>query len=444
VARLAPHRTGADAGLANHLAVLTIRKLRVASEDIACARRLADYVLAPGDAPRAFAVDVATGARQARYENGTSAIWNGSAAMLETLGVRSGAEVLSDQLTLGLQGRDVIDGKRIRREGMIELPTIPGRSNYDETGRRPKVRTKGTKSVDLTFSAPKSVSVVWSQANPRLRAELEAAMLEAAAAMLEWMTTTMPVVSFRRALQPAVGFAAALALHVTARSAPGHEVPAPQLHVHSVLLGVERSDGLFAAPELSGFFKRGAPLEGGAVGRARLAESLADLGFGIEAETGRNGRFFEIAGVPAGLVQCMSARTRDVEAKVLEREAAQGRSLTSRERAVAALQTRAPKRAGLRPAEIAAVWRRQAEEFNFGQEALKVLQTASTLRTDVAWKAELVRADALRRLRLRGPAVSTGEARAGVLESAAGKLTLDDALTLLSEMEIEGELSARR
>jgi hypothetical protein len=268
-------------------------------------------------------------------------------------------------------------------------------------------------------------------------------MLEAAGAMLEWMTTTMPVVSLRHTLHPAVGFAAALALHVTARTAVGEPVPAPQLHVHAVLIGVERGDGLFAAPELSGFFKHGAPLEGAAIARARLAESLVELGFEIESETGRNERFFEICGVPGGLVGSMSARTQDVEAKLAERQAARGSSLTSRERAVAALQTRAPKQRELQSSDIAELWRREAQAFGFGPDAVQALRTAAPFGTDLESRVACVRAAVRRRLNNRGASASVGEARATVLESAAGRLRLPEALALLNEMEADGELSAQ-
>jgi conjugative relaxase-like TrwC/TraI family protein len=428
--------------------MLTLRKLRVATEEPAAARRIADYVLMPGESPGAFAANgSASGGRLP-----PSAIWSGTPRMLEALAVESGAETHSEELAVALQGCSPADGHRLRREGMIELPLLDdrGRPVHDARGWTRKRRVKGTKSVDLTFSAPKSVSVVWSQAEVDLRVEIEAAMLHAAGAMVECLTTTKPVISWRREMQPGVGFAAALALHVTARAALGDVVPAPQLHVHAVLLGVERRDGLFASPELAGLFKHGAPLEGGALARAALAERLVDLGFSIDSETGERARFFEIHGVPHGLIARMSPRTADVVAKVSERETGRAKPLSGRERAVAAMQTRAPKRGRLSAAEIAAAWSASAAEFDFGREAVRELRKGSGSGSGsgsgaggfggpVDARMAHVSAQALRKIQ-SGGAASIGATRAAVLESAAGRLRLGEALRLAAELEAAGAI----
>jgi conjugative relaxase-like TrwC/TraI family protein len=376
--------------------VLTIRKIRVASEKPSEAGRTAEYVL-----------------------DGVRAVWLGSPRMLERLEVERGDNVTRDQLALALRGRSARSGERVRREGWIERPDGS--------------RARGTKSVDLTFSAPKSVSVVWSQADADLRERMEAAMLASAEAMLECLTQTKPVVAHRGLLWPAVGFAAAAALHVVARSANGERAPSPQLHVHGVVVGVERDDGYFASPELLGLFKAGAPLEGAAVARVLLAERLAELGFEIEPETGRGNRFFEIRDVPAGLVERMSGRTRDVESRIGERELAKGDRLTSRERAVAALETRPPKRAEATPEQAAAVWRAHAADFHFDGAAVDALRRGRGFSGDLATRTTTVRTAMARRRNGRRSKLSTGEAHAMVLECAAGRLRLTEATALLQQ-----------
>lgn len=412
--------------------MLTIRKIRVASDDSRAARRRAAYTLAYADSPEAFA----------RADPGTSSAWLGSPGMLGRLGVTPDAPVLADQLALALQGRSVTTGERLRREGWIarNLVDDDGRPLFDADGKRRQVRVLGTKSVDLTVSAPKSVSVVWSQAGADVRRAIERAMVDAAAAMLRCMTETKPVVSYRRVLGPARGSAAAAAVHVTARTARGEATPSPQLHVHAVAVGVEREDGLFAAPELSGMFRFGAPLEGGAVARARLAEILVDMGFEIESETGPAGRFFEIEGVPAGLVDRMSARTKDVEAGIKEREARKGKALTDNERAVVALETRAPKSNAAPPDEIAARWRAHAEDFSFGSAEVEALRCGRGLRRSLDERHATVRAAARRRIATTAPGAPIGALRAAVLECAAGRLRLGEALALVGEMERSGAL----
>jgi conjugative relaxase-like TrwC/TraI family protein len=265
--------------------------------------------------------------------------------------------------------------------------------------------------------------VAWSQARPAVRAEIEAAMLAAADAMLENMTMAKPVVAHQRALWPARGFAAAAALHVLARAAGGDAEPSPQLHVHSIVVGVERDDGFFASPELSGMFKYGAPLEGGAVARAKLAERLVDMGFEIV----RTGRFFELQGVPEGLVRRMSGRTKDVEAGIRAREKARGKQLTLGEKAVVALETRVPKRQEAGLEETVAAWTAQATEFGFGPYAVDALRSGSGFSGDADKRRAQVAADVRKRMRAIGPAPSVGATRALVFECAAGRLRLDEA-----------------
>ena len=56
----------------------------------------------------------------------------------------------------------------------------------------------------------------------------------------------------------------------------------------------------------------------GAYYRSALAHQLSERGYAIEAGTGKQGRYFEIAGVPQGLLEAFSARSREV-ARAAER-----------------------------------------------------------------------------------------------------------------------------
>jgi conjugative relaxase-like TrwC/TraI family protein len=402
--------------------VLTIRKIRVPSEDWGCARRAADYVLDRGSSPAAMlAPEEVPAARP-------TTVWMGAGELLGRLGVAPAEAVSATGFGRVLQGRHASSGERVRTEGMIHRPLNDehGHPLRDENGREIVQRVKGTKSVDLTFSAPKSVSVVWSQAERELREEIEAAMLVATEAMLREMTERKPVVAYRRDLIPAEGYAAVAALHVVARAAKGERMPWPQLHVHAVVVGVGRSDGFFASPELSGMYRFGAPLEGGAVARARLAESLVDLGFGIE----RRDRFFEVRGVPGELIKRMSGRAREVAAVVGEREAAAGRPLTQRERAVVAMQTRQPKSGELPLTVAAAGWEEAAAELSFGREAVPAL------RSDRGFVADLSERQAAVAAAIGSPdkEQSAGERRAAIFERAAGVLRLEEAESLLENL----------
>ncbi len=401
--------------------MLTIRKIRVPSEDWPCARRAADYALDKDSTPAAMlGPDEAPAARP-------TTVWMGAAELLGRIGVEPGEAVAATGLGRVLQGRHATSGGRVRTEGMIQRPVTDGHGHpvYDEDGRPVVQRVRGTKSVDLTFSAPKSVSVLWSQADRELREEIETAMLVAAEAMLREMTERKPVVAYQRDLIPAEGYAAVAALHVVARAARGEEVPWPQLHVHGVVVGVGRSDGFFASPELSGMFRYGAPLEGGAVARASLAESLVELGFGIE----RRGRYFEVRGVPAELVERMSGRAREVGETVRKREAAAGRPLTERERAVVAMQTRQRKSGELGLSAARSRWDAAASQLGFGPEAVPGLRCGNGFAADQPGRRGAI--DAALDAVADGEG-SPGERRALVFELAAGALRLEEVEALLA------------
>jgi conjugative relaxase-like TrwC/TraI family protein len=403
--------------------MLTLRKITVASGDAAAARRAAAYLLDVDDSPAVIgaALDGVPAPTEAVRP---LALWLGTPSTLRHVGVDPHAPVERVALARAFQGRHAQTGARIRTEGLI-LKEVPA-----DDGHPARVRVRGTKSVDLTFSAPKSVSVVWSQAGPETRRAIERGMVVAAEAMLGEMTLAKPVVAHQRTLHPAHGFAAAAALHVKARASEGDTIPSPQLHVHAVVVGVERSDGFFASPELSGMFRNGAPLEGGAVARARLAEALVDHGFAID----QDGRYFAIRGVSPELVERMSSRTRDVQADVERRAAQVGRPLTNLERSVAALRTRGRKSTETTAAETAAAWRAQARHAGFARAAVDaLLGTGTPLDPDTLPER--------RAATLAAPAKTTNQ-RAALLERAAGRLRLTEAYNLLGEQAAAAQAPA--
>ena len=98
------------------------------------------------------------------------------------------------------------------------------------------------------MSVPKSVSVLWAMADRDDRQRIEQALLAAAERTVQYMARNKAVVHRRgkdgaRVREPAAGAAVASSLHVTARRARGDRAPAPQLHVHNLVIGVTRTDG---------------------------------------------------------------------------------------------------------------------------------------------------------------------------------------------------------
>jgi conjugative relaxase-like TrwC/TraI family protein len=105
--------------------------------------------------------------------------------------------------------------------------------------------------VDVTFSAPKSVSVEWALGDEGTSRVIEAAHASAVRAALSYITETVPTVRRRYGggvvEECARDLIAAEYRHTTARSVVMGEMPDPQLHSHVVITAAVRDDGRFVA-----------------------------------------------------------------------------------------------------------------------------------------------------------------------------------------------------
>ena len=257
---------------------------------------------------------------------------------------------------LGLKGPVGPDTFRAVLEGRVPdgSDTRLGRRGKDgEIQHRP--------GRDLTFSAPKSVSIAALIGGDGRIVE---AHDRAVAATLAWVEKNA---SETRMKDPETGsmarvggqkIVAATFRHDTSRNLD------PQLHTHAVLANMLKgADGKWRSMANEKLY--GSKMLLGALYRSELAAALARLGYGIE-KTHADGRF-EIAGVPRAAVEAFSTRRAEIEAAMAERGLGpSGDNPRLAERA--SLMTRAGKRdvdrAGLR-----GVWERQAADIGFDAKA---------------------------------------------------------------------------
>jgi conjugative relaxase-like TrwC/TraI family protein len=224
--------------------------------------------------------------------------WLASADTLARLGIEGTTVEGKDFIAL-MEGRHPRDGRWLRAAG-----AGGGRGG----------------GIDLTFSAPKSVSAVWALADPSQRREIEAAHAAAVGDAIAHLTETVP--TLRRSYdnlvveEQAVDLVAVEYRHTTARGVLEGDAPDPQLHSHVVVTSAIRDDGRIVAVASRPIFR--AARELGAYYRSALAHELTQRGYAIERATGKEGRYFEIAGVPRGLLDAFSARSREV-ARAAER-----------------------------------------------------------------------------------------------------------------------------
>ena len=171
-------------------------------------------------------------------------------------------------------------------------------------------------------------------------------------------------------------------MHTSSRLTRGEEqggVPDPQLHTHVVVLAAERGDGRFAAVDSRELF-RSARMNG-AWYRAVLAENLSALGLRIETGTGKEGRYFEVAGVPKGLSERWSARGAQIERAAREFRSRYGRDPRAGELGSLTIATRGGK-TRLEAIGVDGAWRAVAGEHGLTREQASSLFEERTRRPD--------------------------------------------------------------
>jgi conjugative relaxase-like TrwC/TraI family protein len=318
-------------------------------------------------------------------------------------------------------------------------------------------------AIDATFSAPKSVSAVWALASPELRVQVERAQEDAVDRALGYAVERVPMIRERLDKQTVIRSTPAEVIatswrHTTARAVNG-QPPDPQLHSHVLLHGAVRRDERIVAIESRAWFVHRRELA--AAYRTELARELNRLGFQIERGTGRGGRYFELTGIPEGLVDRWSSRhhqVRDaIETRLREKETAlqasiasggpdateaaerldalrrSGRLLPNENRYLAA-STRAAKGSLATHGDLDEHWWQTAQEFGIDSRGVERLRTSDEHALHAADDWEL-----LDRLTEFDATFAEREARAVALEASAG-VGIDDALYGLERLRADGEV----
>ena len=267
---------------------------------------------------------------------------------------------------------------------------------------------------DLTFSAPKSVSLAALAGGD---ARVVKAHDRAVARTLAWVEGNAAETRLR---DPETGRMVRAGNQKTVAATFRHDTSRnldPQLHTHAVLANmVKGGDGKWRAMANEALYRRQKLI--GMIYRSELAHGLARLGYGIE-KSHADGRF-EIAGVAREVIEAFSTRRAEIQAAVAERGAgdtAADPRLAER----AALMTRAHKR-DVDKAELRESWQRQAAELGFDARGLaaEALACGSSRSAGANRDARTMKgvpgADAGR---TRDPGAAAGAAPALAAEAAA-------------------------
>jgi len=225
----------------------------------------------------------------------------------------------------------------------------------------------------MTFSAPKSASLLFVLGDERTSAAVRQAHDEAVRAALGYMEREACVVRSGKAgrggKEAGEGFVGGLFRHRTSRALD------PQLHTHAVAANLaKRSDGRYIALDGTALFQQAKT--GGCLYQAELRARLTEY-LGVEWNQVRNGAA-EIKGVARPVIDHFSKRRAQIVEAMSQRRSGSARSAQE-----AALETRPGKRQ-VDLEQLVAEWRSVAAELGFGRAELEQLTGRVVQRPQLA------------------------------------------------------------
>ena len=281
------------------------------------------------------------GAVEDYYAQGSEATpsrWIGSAA--PELGLHGAVD--REDLLVTLQGFDPRTG-----EALVQKAGVDRRYAFD-----------------LTFSAPKSVSIAWAVGNEEVKRGIEAAQDRAVEKTLAFIEEKFALGRRGSAKEGTITKEHVKLLAAVYRHGSSRELDM-QIHSHAMLqnLGL-RADGTWGALNEKEIFEWKLAL--GAVYRAGLSEEMLILGFGIESDR----EYFRLAGIPPELEEEFSKRRAQIEAALAGKGLSGGKASE-----VAALDTRKGK-AVVEAEILREEWTKIAGEHGITAESLQTLRSA--------------------------------------------------------------------
>ena len=217
-------------------------------------------------------------------------------------------------------------------------------------------------AFDLTFSAPKSVSIAWAVGDEDVKKGIEAAQDRAVGRTLAFIEEKFALARRGSSKEGTITKEHVKLFVAVYRHGSSRELD-PQIHSHAMLqnLGL-RADGSWGALNEKELFEWKLSL--GAVYRAELSGEMAKLGFGIEADR----EYFRLAGIPPELEEEFSKRRSQIEKALSEKGLSGGKASE-----VAALDTRKGKE--VVEAEILREeWKKIAGEHGIDRESVQGLR----------------------------------------------------------------------
>jgi len=331
-------------------------------------------------------------ARAKAAEHRQASVWHGQAAA-----------------ALGLAGRKVWAGAF---EALLQ-GHVPGTDI--RLGRKRDGRHEHRPGFDITFSAPKSVSLAAllpTDRHPRGDRGVLRCHDEAVKAVLDWIEKTMletrgyDPATGRRPRIGGHGMAAALFRHIASRNLD------PQLHTHAVVANMTRDgEGRWKSVEPT-LLHRNARLIG-AYYRNELSRRLIERGYSVVPAMAGRLQSFEIAGYDRQIREAFSTRRKQILAYLDERGWDHGQAAAQ----IAALATRARKAEPLH-AMLRTIWTDRARQLG---EVPVVHRSRGAVSLPAAEPALKIVWQAMRHLEERQSVFAAGELEALALGHSPGR-----------------------
>lgn len=275
----------------------------------------------------------------------------------------------SEWLGKGAQALKLADA--VDREQFARL--LAGHVAGQELGTMREGEREHRPGWDVTFSAPKSVSIMAKVAGDR---RLIAAHERAARTALELAEQHFSATRIREdgtVRREATGnLVIASFRHGTSRALD------PQLHSHNIILNMTWDEaGQWRSLEPRAFYQMQKQM--GAIYRQELAAEVQRLGYAIER--GKDSTF-EIAGIGETTLEAFSQRSATIEARLAERGKNRAEA-SAAEKQIAALDTRLAKEA-VPHAELVGAWREAANAAGWDEQARRNLIAQAEARAEAS------------------------------------------------------------
>lgn len=333
--------------------------------------------------------------------------------------------------TLGLEGKiekqDFFEALNGRFEGQ-ELGRIV---KNPDTGEPEREHRPGT---DITFSAPKSVSIMAEVYGLReVRQAHEDAVKEALGYIERELSYTRKMENSEITNERTGNLTVAMFRHNTSRDLD------PQTHTHAIIMNAtKREDGEWRSLTNDEIYK--AQRVVGAIYTSALAERLQQQGYELRRTDERGN--FEIAGISREQIEHFSQRRAGMEAAMAER----GRDIDSAsaaEKEAAALATRARK-VDVDHVELISEWKDRAKQVGIDQEAIQQKAAANREAGGVMRDDRLSGRGAMEfaaaHLIEREAVVSKTELMRTAIEHGAGRVSPREVEKAFNRLERDGHL----